>query len=99
MPVKYVPPRRFLIYKGCPIYHVYRNDNANDPMFYHYTTDRNEEDAFGFDVRDLVRRIKEENPDFLVSIAAVDANRSEHRRVIREAVRLGLVELPAEDEP
>lgn len=51
MPMVWVEPETFFEYNGICIYHVYKNDNINEPRVYWYTVDISENSAF--DIRDL----------------------------------------------
>lgn len=55
MPYTWVENERYLSHKGITVYHVYRNDYANERRAYHFTLDPwgGEEDDGTFDVREL----------------------------------------------
>jgi hypothetical protein len=85
MPTKHVwvPPEVALRTPQGTIYHAYKDDDAERPLTYWYTTDENEDDAYEFDIREL--------PLYL----AVSQKTSEnHARILRRAAARGEIEFP-----
>lgn len=77
MPYMWVPPEVFLEHKGVVIYHVYRDDNIDDPReyWYGYSETCSDEGDDVFDVRTLP------NPDGL----------TDHADIIRRAIDMGIL--------
>ena len=56
MPYGWVDPKLFVRWKGVRVYCTYRNDDANDPWLYHFTTNpvgTEGDDEHSFDIREL----------------------------------------------
>ena len=82
MPYKWVPPETFLTAEEttvCPVYRRYKDDQWNEPMHFHFTTDETEPEEYEFDVRDF--------PTW----KSASGNR---RTAIIEAMKQGLIPVP-----
>ncbi|MDA8140773.1 MAG: hypothetical protein M0036_19165 [Desulfobacteraceae bacterium] len=89
MPYAYVEPEVYLTHRGIHVYYTYRNDNADEPRRYWFSTDASED--FSFDVRDLMIALEKNK---LIPDNQVIEDDEEIMTFIRLGLDHGLIKLP-----
>lgn len=87
---------------GISIYHLYRNDDAEERLNFHFSTTPEEDDIpFHFDAREVAAELKQRDPNYVSPVS--DSPQSDlewtdahKQQVIADALRLGLLPLPDE---
>ena len=86
MPMKYVEPETFMVYKGIYVYHVYTGD-IDSRLLYLFSTDKDENNfGYQFDVREVSKRILGE--------AKSKLSGDEVRQAIMTALDNGMLKIP-----
>jgi hypothetical protein len=102
--MEWVEPREFLTHNGVTVYHAYKDNDAEQPLTFWYTTNPGHTGWFGdpvdpyeFDVRDL-NTPPPENPQLVIDALTPPASqRDEIAATIRRAIDLGILEVPDGD--
>jgi hypothetical protein len=88
MPYGYIAPKMLMTYKGVDIYHCYQDGEADKMMDYWFTTSKQEDSRFNFDIRDLP------GGDQLTSMSAYD-RASNWPKLLRAAIDAGVLKIPS----
>ena len=96
MPYKWVDPKVFVKWKGVTVYHTYRNDDANNAWFYHFTTNSagaEGDDENSFDIRELPVVANPKNQTKCLS-----SNNLEHQKlIIKKCIEVKNIKLEPPD--
>jgi hypothetical protein len=93
MPMQWIEPEIFLEHKNVPIYRMYKDDDAERPLTYHFTTSAtcgqdDIPDGHAYDVRELAVPARG-----LLGSRGPDADET-IRRILIEAIDAGLITVP-----
>lgn len=94
MPFVYKPPPLFMRYENVEIYHAYKDDQANSMLFYWYTTDKQEDPSYQFDVRDVIPKLIGK-PGVKLDWDCTETSAGQ-KRIIRAAIKHGILRLPTD---
>lgn len=98
--MEYVEPEVFCEIAGVSIYYLYRNDDADCPLSFNFSTTPDEDNIrCQFDVREVAAQIEQQNPDYVLPVADpmqsdLEWTDAAKQQVIAEALHLGLLPFP-----